>query len=100
MHDEASLGSPYDAFVDTDERRQHVRRASRASIRFVVDTPELTGRAENVSPGGVLFFSQGDVRVTIEIEEQGTKRLQTGRLVRAQRMRGDQIGWAVEFDPS
>ena len=100
MHDEQSLGSPHDAYLDTDERRQHARRATRATIRLVVDTPELTCRAENVSSGGVLFFSPGDLRVTVEIEEQGTKRLQTGRLVRAQRVRGDQTGWAVEFDPT
>jgi hypothetical protein len=37
--------------------------------------------------------------VRVEIEDGGTTQRRTGRLVRAQRMRGDSIGWAVEFDP-
>lgn len=100
MHDELNFGSPHDALLDTDERRHDARRASRAAIRLVVDTRELIGRTENVSASGVLFFSPGELRVSVEIDDQGTKHVHTGRLVRAQRMRDDQIGWAVEFDPS
>ncbi len=51
-----------------------------------------------MSQSGVLFFSEGDLRVTIEVDENGTTKRRTGRLVRAQRMRGDRFGWAVEFD--
>jgi hypothetical protein len=51
-----------------------------------------------VSGTGILFFSEGDLRVTIEVEEAGTTTRRPGRLVRAQRMRGDRFGWAVEFD--
>ncbi len=100
MHDEQNFGSPHDAFLGTDDRRGAARRANRAAIRLVVDTRDLAGRTENVSESGVLFFSPGELRVSVEIEDQGTKQVHTGRLVRAQRMRGDQIGWAVEFDPS
>jgi len=100
MSDESILGSAHDAFLETEERRAAGRRTSRAEIRLVVDSRELTGRAENVSESGVLFFSPGELRVSVEIDEHGTKQVRSGRLVRAQRLRGDQIGWAVEFDPA
>jgi hypothetical protein len=70
-----------------------------ATIRLVLDTRELGGRAENLSSSGVLFFSEGDLRVTVEVDEQGQKLVREGRLVRAQRMRDGRLGWAVEFDP-
>lgn len=84
--------------TDVGERRQGDRRGSQGEVKVSLETRELTGQAENVSPSGVLFLSQGDLRVVIEFQEQGVTEQRTGRLVRAQRMKGDTIGWAVEFD--
>ena len=86
--------------TDTSDRRRNRRQAAHGHVRLFVETHELSGRAENVSQTGVLFFSQGELRVSVEIEENGGLKRVSGRLVRAQRMRDDNIAWAVEFDPS
>ena len=86
--------------TQTGERRRNRRRASQGKVRLMLDAPAIEGEIENVSQSGLLFFSEGDVRIRVEIEENGTKRQRTGRLVRSQRMRGDSFGWAVEFDPT
>jgi hypothetical protein len=89
-----------DEFVtETGERRRARRQTNRARVRLTVDTTVLEGRCENVSQSGALLFTEGDLRVTLEIEDVDGTRKRTGRLVRAQRMRGDRFGWAVEFDP-
>jgi len=84
--------------TETGERRRARRLTNRGRIKLKIDTLELEGRADNVSQSGVLFFSEGDLRVTVEVEANGTVEKHSGRLVRAQRMRGDRFGWAVEFD--
>ncbi len=84
--------------TDTGERRRARRLTNRGRVKLSIETKELEGRADNVSQSGVLFFSEGDLRVSIEVEENGTVQRRSGRLVRAQRMRGDRFGWAVEFD--
>ena len=89
-----------DMSTETGERRRQRRATNRGNVRLQIETQELEGHADNVSPTGVLFFSEGDLRVTVEIDEDGKSRKVTGRLVRAQRMRGDSFGWAVEFDPA
>lgn len=84
--------------TETGERRRARRLTNRGRVQLTIETQQLEGRADNVSQSGVLFFSEGDLRVTVEVEENGAPRKRTGRLVRAQRMRGDRFGWAVEFD--
>ncbi len=84
--------------TETGERRRARRLTNRGRVKLTIDTKELEGRADNVSQSGVLFFSEGDLRVTVEVEENGGVKRRPGRLVRAQRMRGDRFGWAVEFD--
>jgi len=84
--------------TETGERRRARRLTNRGRVKLTIDTKELEGRADNVSQSGVLFFSEGELRVTVEVEENGIVKSRPGRLVRAQRMRGDRFGWAVEFD--
>lgn len=84
--------------TETGERRRARRLTNRGRIKLSIETKELEGRADNVSQSGILFFSEGDLRVTVEVEENGVVKQRPGRLVRAQRMRGDRFGWAVEFD--
>ena len=85
--------------TQTGERRRTRRRASQGTVRLSVETREIEGRADNISHSGLLFFSEGDLRVRVEVEEHGVVKQRTGRLVRAQRMRADSFGWAIEFDP-
>ena len=80
------------------ERRRHNRRAVQAQVRLSIDTNEVLGYVENLSRSGLLFYSEGDLRVSVRLEEDGKITVRSGRLVRAQRMRGDSFGWAVEFD--
>jgi hypothetical protein len=87
---------PFDTKVS--DRRRHNRRSTQAKVRLSVDTNEVLGYVENISRSGLLFFSDGDLRVNVQVEEDGKSTVRTGRLVRAQRMRGDSFGWAVEFD--
>lgn len=83
----------------TGERRAAERRDSNAGLRLTVDGVDLVGTTENVSGVGVLFFSEGSLRVSVEYEEDGQRRVRKGRLVRVQRMSLDNTGFAVEFDP-
>ena len=83
----------------TSDRRRHRRRATEARVRLSVETAQFSGEVENLSRSGVLFFADGNLRVSIEIEEEGKATKRTGRIVRAQRIRGDTFGWAIEFDP-
>ncbi len=82
----------------TGERRTGIRVSMQSKVRLTVENPEFEGRAENVSQTGVLFFSDQDLAVTVEIEEDGVVKRVPGHLVRFQRMRGERTGWAVEFD--
>jgi len=83
----------------SDERRAAEREDSRSSLRLTLDTDSLEGTTENISGVGVLFFSEGTLRVSVEIHEGGERRVRRGRLVRVQRMSLENTGFAVEFDP-
>ena len=83
----------------TDERRAEERADLRSSLRLTLDTASLEGTTENISGVGVLFFSEGTLRVSVEIHEGGERRVRRGRLVRVQRMSLENTGFAVEFDP-
>jgi hypothetical protein len=85
--------------TQVSDRRRHRRRTSVASVRLFSEPCEITGPVDNVSRSGLLFFSDGNLRVRVEIEENGVVTKRTGRIVRAARMRSDSMGWAVEFDP-
>lgn len=65
-------------------------------LKLTLETPELSGVTENISGVGVLFFTEGTLRVSVEMEGGGTR---SGRLVRVQRMNLGSTGFAVEFDP-
>lgn len=80
------------------DRRQGNRQERRGPIQVTLETRELAGETENVSPSGVLFLSGDAVKVTVEFNEGGTLTRRSGRLVRGQRMDGRTMGWAVEFD--
>jgi hypothetical protein len=88
-----------DPISQVSDKRRHRRRSSAGRVRMIIDAMQISGDAENVSRSGILFFSQGNLRVKIEVDENGSVTKRTGRLVRAQRMRGDSFGWAIEFDP-
>lgn len=92
--------NPHEPFgTKISDRRRHNRRAVQAQVRLSIDTEEVLGYVENISRSGLLFYSDGDLRVSVRLEEDGKTTVRSGRLVRAQRMRGDSFGWAVEFDP-
>ena len=80
------------------ERRRALRRDADLVLRVQVDPVELGGRAENLAQAGVFFFSQGALRVTVEIEQDGERRQYPGQLVRVERMSEETTGYAIEFD--
>lgn len=86
--------------IDVDERRRGNRTRASGTVKLTLASRELVGRAGNVSPSGILFYSDGELRVQVETDENGVARTRSGRLVRAQRMGDQSIGWAIEFDPT
>ena len=80
------------------DRRRAERRELHSNLRLSLDTQSIQGLTENVSDVGALFFSEESLRVTVEFEDEGQTRRYTGRLVRAQRMSEDRVGYAIEFD--
>jgi len=93
------MNSPEPNGTNVDERRAATRRSTKDSVSVQIDTTRLKGAADNLSKTGILFFTDGDLRVTVHVEgEDGTQREFTGQLVRCERILGGRRGWAVEFD--
>ena len=88
-----------DMSTETGERRRNRRATNRGSIKLKIDTQELEGHADNVSPTGVLFFSEGDLRVTVEVEENGATKTHARAAWSARSAcAAIEFRWAVEFD--
>lgn len=84
--------------LTASDRRTDKRRRTAGKVKLQIDTVALDGELDNISTSGVLFFTGADLRVTVQIEENGKQVVRSGRLVRAQRVRADHVGWAIEFD--
>lgn len=84
----------------TDNRRRAPREDSAAALRVVIETTEFGGRADNLSSGGVFFFTKDRVRVRVHVGEGLDRQSYSGRLVRVQQMNAQELGFAIEFDPT
>jgi hypothetical protein len=84
--------------TDVANRRRAPRKQVKGSVHLKVDAQDLTGEADNISRSGILFFTEGDLHVELEIESGGEMVKRTGRLVRCERIHDSRRGWAVEFD--
>jgi len=84
--------------TDVANRRRALRRQMKGSVHLKVDAQEIMGEADNLSRSGILFFTEGDLHVELEIESGGEVMKKTGRLVRCERIHDAKRGWAVEFD--
>jgi hypothetical protein len=84
--------------VTATDRRSDKRRRSAGKVKLVIEGATLEGELDNVSQSGVLFFTGADLRVAVQIEQDGQSVRRSGRLVRAQRVRPEHVGWAIEFD--
>ncbi len=82
----------------TQDRRRGNRDQAEGRVEITLQTTQMEGLADNISKSGILFFTEGDLRVQVEIEEKGEKKILEGQLVRCERIQGDRRGWAVEFD--
>jgi|SoiMethySBSTD1v2_1073268.scaffolds.fasta_scaffold169129_2 hypothetical protein len=80
------------------DRRGDKRRRSSGKVELRIDATALEGELDNLSPSGVLFFTGADLRVSVTLEQDGKPVVRNGRLVRAQRVRAEHVGWAIEFD--
>ncbi|MCC6406858.1 MAG: PilZ domain-containing protein [Planctomycetes bacterium] len=81
-----------------DNRRRADRRDSDAVISVSLETGRVSGRAENLSAAGVFFFTPDQVRVRVEVNEDGKLKVYAGRLVRVESFSQDNNGFAIEFD--
>jgi hypothetical protein len=84
--------------VSAADRRGEKRRRSAGKIKLLIGAATLEGELDNISPSGVLFFTGADLSVSVQVEENGKPVVRSGRLVRAQRVRPEHVGWAIEFD--
>ncbi len=79
------------------DRRRAQRLSVNAHIRVHIEPCDLDGHAENLSQHDMLFLTDEDVHVTIEIEDDGVVKSTPGRLVRLEPTEEGGSGWAVEF---
>ena len=82
----------------SQDRRHANRLRYNSRIRLSIDSESIEGSAENISRTGVLFHTDGTIKVMIEIEEGGMIKKVPGRLIRTERLGDAEQGWAVEFD--
>ncbi|MCA8981697.1 MAG: PilZ domain-containing protein, partial [Planctomycetes bacterium] len=83
----------------TSDRRRAPRRETKSPVSVQLTTTQLDGISDNLSKTGILFFTDGDLRVTVSVQgEDGETKQYTGQLVRCERIQGGRRGWAVEFE--
>ena len=82
----------------TADMRKHDRIPEVGGLSMFSEEQRLEGKISNVSEGGVMFLSAESLRITVEIEHEGTRSIRSGRLVRVQRMNAVDTAYAVEFD--
>jgi hypothetical protein len=82
----------------TDERRKDKRVSALSKIRVQVPTQDFEGSVDNASATGVLFSSEGSLKVIVELEEDGVVKRLNGHIVRAQPLKGQSTGWAIKFE--
>ena len=87
-----------DKASQTADMRKHDRTPEVGRLSLFAEEQHLQGELSNVSKGGVMFLSGESLRITVEIEHEGTRSIRSGRLVRVQRMNEDDTAYAVEFD--
>jgi hypothetical protein len=83
--------------TSVNDRRTAPRQASSGRVAVHLLAQDLQGDGDNVSRSGILFYTQGDVEVEVEFEQDGVLQRRIGHLVRCERIRGNRGGWAVEF---
>jgi len=84
--------------VGLDDRRSQERHAEHGDLRVFVESSQLGGKVENLSPVGVYFFSTDQLRVRVEVETNGKTETYHGRMARVARMSDSETGFAIEFD--
>ena len=81
-----------------DDRRSEERHVEHGDLRVFVESSQLGGKVENISPAGVYFFSTDQLRVRVEVETNGKTETYHGRMARVARMSETETGFAIEFD--
>lgn len=92
------MDQPNSRSASTSNRRRAERRSCEEQVRIQIDTPCLEGESANLSQSGILFFTEGELKVSVEIDGPEGPQTFTGSLVRCERVKGERRGWAVEFD--
>jgi hypothetical protein len=79
-------------------RRRSDRRVLDTPVRMRFDVEAVEGISDNISRVGLMFFSDEDLRVSVEVRENGELQTYPGRLVRVQSLNDTTTGLAIEFD--
>ncbi len=82
----------------TTSRRDGERKSFDQPVTVRIESSELVGSGQNISPQGVFFVAESTVRVWVRIE--GSDEERAGELLRVQSMGDGKVGVAIRFDPS
>ena len=81
------------------ELRGGERQAHRANVVLSPAADPIQGLSDNVSREGIMFYTEGDLRVSVEFDGPDGRQRRSGRVVRVNRVSDEETGMAVEFDP-
>ena len=83
--------------TEISDRRSSERQELEAPVRLSLAGP-IQGISDNLSQAGLLFFTDQEIRVEVEMEHGGERKQLTGKLIRVQQMNETTTGLAVELD--
>ena len=89
---------PPDSSNSPDHRAQP-RKSHKGVVSVRPGQAALNGVSENLSDEGIMFYTEEDLRVTVEYEGPEGPCKRSGRIVRVNRVGEQETGMAVEFDP-
>jgi len=83
---------------EANDSRKDPRQPHKANVVLrPLDLP-IEGLSENLSPEGIMFYTDQELRVSVEFEGPDGPQKRTGRVVRVTRVSAGETGMAVEFD--
>jgi len=84
---------------NSPDHRAQPREPHKGAVSIRLGQAALSGVSENLSAEGIMFYTEEDLRVTVEFEGPQGPCKRSGRIVRVNRVGEKETGMAVEFDP-
>lgn len=84
--------------TDATESRKDPRQSHKAHVVLRLLERPIEGQSENLSREGIMFYTDQELRVSVEFEGPDGPQTRSGRIVRVTRVSDQETGMAVEFD--